>query len=92
MGKKLSMGKARAMRDGDSRKWTAADMLEDLLEQVKTGVICPKQIAIHWFEDVPGQVDAIGRHDYLVSKCSIPDHVLLLQVGQAKMMDILRGD
>lgn len=78
------------MRSGDSRKWSAEEMLEDLLEQIRTGAIKPKQIAVHWFDDT-GDEKTIGIHDYIISMCSLPEHLLLLQIGQAKMMDELRG-
>lgn len=91
MGKKISLSKERAFRNNDSRLWSAVEMLEDLLEQIKLGNIKPKQIAVHWFEQSE-KTDEIGVHNFYLSQCSIPEHFLLMTIGQAKMVDKLRGE
>ena len=89
MGDRLSLSKARAMRDNDSRKWTAEELLLDMVEQIRRGEINPKQIAVHWFENTK-EKDSIGRHDYIVAHCNISEHIMLLEIGKQCMFDMLR--
>lgn len=90
MGERVSLSKVRAFRANDTSKWTAVELLEDLLEQVKSGQINPKQIAVHWFENAD-KPELIGPHDYILAKCNIAEHMMLLEVGKQKMIDLLRG-
>lgn len=90
MGKRLSLSKARAIRDGDSRKWTAEELLLDLVEQIRRGEIKPKQIAVHWFEKADSE-SSIGAHDYIVAQCNISEHILLMEIGKQCMLDMLRS-
>lgn len=90
MGDRLSLSKARAMRDEDSRMWTAEELLLDLLEQIRRGQINPKQIAVHWFEHTENK-DSLGKHDFIIAQCSLPEHVLLLEIGKQSMLDALRS-
>ena len=78
------------MRDNDSRKWTAEELLLDMIEQIRRGEINPKQIAVHWFEHTD-EKESMGEHDYIIAQCTVPEHVLLLEIGKQCMLDMLRS-
>jgi hypothetical protein len=80
---------ARAQKANDSRKWTPKELLEELLDQIKNGDVKPRQIAVHWFEDA-GE-DNVGAHRFLAANSTWMDHLALLEVGMADMIDRLRG-
>ena len=91
MGNRISLSKARAMRDNDSRKWTAEELLLDMIEQIRRGEIKPRQIAVHWFEEAGDRENTIGAHDYIIAQCKVAEHLMLLEVGKQCMLDMLRS-
>ena len=91
MGDRISLSKARAIRDNDARKWSAEELLLDLLEQIRRGEIKPKQIAVHWFESTDDQENKVGAHDYIIAQCNISEHMMLLEVGKQCMIDMLKS-
>lgn len=79
----------RANKLNDSRKWTAVEMLEELIDQIKAGEAKPRQIVVQWFED-HGE-NHVGPHRMLASNCTWMDHLTLLKIGEHELIERLRG-
>lgn len=77
------LAKKRADKMGDSRLWSAADALEDLLSDVRSGKVNPTQLAIHYFEGTP---ETGLEHHYAVSGLTYPNHIALLTIALQRMV------
>ena len=72
------LAKRRAEKLGDSREWTAADALEDLLTALRAGKVKIDQLGIHWFENQP---DGGYTHHYCAAGVTYQQHIALLHIA-----------
>lgn len=77
------IARAKAEKNNDSRLWSTEDALEDVLQRLRAGQIKPDQLAIHWFENLPG---GGYRHGYTVAGVTFQQHMALLHVGLDRTM------
>lgn len=72
------LAKRRAELKQDSREWTAADALEDLLLDLRAGKVKLDQLAVHWFTNMEG---GGYEHHYCAAGVTYQQHIALLHIG-----------
>lgn len=77
-----SLAEARALKENDSRLWTALDALKSVVRDIENGTEpMPEALAIHWYEPLP---DGGKRHRFCVAGLRFPDHIALLEIGKQR--------
>ena len=74
----------KADKLGDSRQWTAEDLLSDMLARLRKGEIAPEQLVVHWFERAAS--GGLGHH-YGCAGVTYPDHLSLLEVAKHRLLN-----
>ena len=80
------IAKRRAEKKEDCREWTPLDALEDLVKDIKDGKCKPTQLIVHMFEEHDNGKD----HSYVAAGIAIPEHIALLQVAMASVLELWR--
>ncbi len=74
----VHFAEAKADRSGDSRDWTAIDMLKSIVRDIEKGRVSTDQICVHYWET---NEDGGRIHHNSVAGMTFPDHVALLTVA-----------
>ena len=79
----VNLNERRAVKASDCRQWSAQDLAETLLADIKSGKIKPAQIVVHYFEPLP-QGGAV-HHNYAAG-VTFPEHIALLHVALDRLL------
>lgn len=88
MGNMESLGKRRAFEFNDSSKWEPIELLEDMVEAVKTGRIKPVRMLVLYVEE---RADESGKtlftHSWITSRSSWENSIAMLHIALKRITD-----
>lgn len=79
-----------AERNDDSRSWSVADCLRDMLAEIESGKIAPTCVAVHYW--TPSEADGRVHHGFHAAGLTYEGHLALLALAQQKTLDEWQGD
>ena len=89
MGSMESLGKRRAFEANDSSKWTPVELLEYMVEAVKTGSVKPIRIVVLYVEEAQtGDGRSALTHYWITSKSSFESTIAMLHVALRRVTDV----
>ena len=75
---------ARKRAENDCRKWTARDMLVQLVNDIDLGHINPSKIVVHWLQEAK---DGTSLYGASAAGINVTEHIALLNVGIKKVVE-----
>jgi len=74
----VDLRKARAAKTRSSKDWTAEDMLEEALQDIRNGAVRMDQVALHYLTVQPNET---VKHGAYCVNMKLSEHVALLNVA-----------
>lgn len=75
---------ARKRAEKDCRKWTARDMLIQLISDIDLGHIDPSKCVVHWLQDAK---DGTSMYGASAAGVNVTEHIAILNVGLKHVID-----
>lgn len=79
----INLNEKRAHKEKDSKLWTPRDCALAVLRDIENGEIKPKQLAIHYYEELP---DGGRKHHYYVAGVSVEEHISMLEFAKHRVI------